>query len=228
MTGLEALVRWKKEDGEVILPASFIPLAERSGLIVKLGEWILRNALATLARLNQAGIADICMSVNISAVQFQDKNMLSILDTAVADFSINPKNIDLEITESIAMDAVSSNLTLIQALKSRGFQLSVDDFGTGFSSLSFLRQASVDTLKIDQVFVNSSDTDTGREVIEMIIHLAKTLNLTVVAEGIETQVLKDILARLGCDQAQGFLLAKPMDESDLLRWFQQYSTTRAD
>jgi len=224
VTGLEALVRWRSENGEVILPENFIPLAEKSGLIIKLGEWILRSALAVLAKCHAAGFVGLDVSVNISSVQFRHADFLKLLDKVVADSGISPQRVDLEITESIAMKDFSSSLSVIQEVKKRGFKLSVDDFGTGLSSLSYLQKMSADSLKIDQSFVQQSDTEDGEGVVKMIIQMAKALNLNVIAEGVESEHQKEILSALGCDELQGFLLAQPMREQQLLSWLNESAT----
>lgn len=219
--GFEALLRWKTSEGELILPQEFIPIAEQSGLIVRLGDWVLREAAKKMKEFVDEGWTDIHMCINYSVAQLTYSDALEMLDKAVADVGIDPKYIELELTESIAMDNVQSIIKLLKKIKSKGFSLSIDDFGTGFSSLSYLQRMPINRLKIDQSFIHTSNTEHGREIVEMIIHLGRTLGLSVVAEGVEKPTQVDLLKELKCDEVQGFLYAMPMPDEELSIWLKE-------
>lgn len=221
VSGFEALLRWKDDDGKFISPGVFIPLAEQSGLIVRMGEWILLEAIKELQKIHDFGWTTTHMSVNISVAQLNHPDVLDMLKRVLSKTQINPKFIDLEITESISMGDLDSNLVLLNDIKKLGFSLSIDDFGTGFSSLNYLQKMPIDRLKIDQAFVRTSNTESGREIVEMIIHLGRTLDLTVIAEGVETTGELDILRLFHCDEIQGYLYAYPMASSDLFEWMEK-------
>lgn len=221
VSGFEALLRWKDDCGNFISPGIFIPLAEHSGLIVRMGEWILLEAIKELKKIHDFGWKHTHMSVNISVAQLNHPDVLDMLRRVLSKTKINPKFIDLEITESISMGDLDSNLALLNDIKSLGFSLSIDDFGTGFSSLNYLQKMPIDRLKIDQAFVRTSNTESGREIVEMIIHLGRTLDLTVIAEGVETVGELDILKLFHCDEIQGYLYAYPMASAQLFEWMEE-------
>lgn len=221
VSGFEALLRWKSDDGKFISPGIFIPLAEQSGLIVRMGEWILLEAIRELQKIHDFGWTTTHMSVNISVAQLNHPDVLDMLKRVLSKTQINPKFVDLEITESISMGDLDSNLALLNDIKKLGFSLSMDDFGTGFSSLNYLQKMPIDRLKIDQAFVRTSNTESGREIVEMIIHLGRTLDLTVIAEGVETNGELDILKLFHCDEIQGYLYAYPMASAELFAWMEE-------
>ena len=221
VSGFEALLRWKDDDGKFISPGIFIPLAEQSGLIVRMGEWILLEAIRELQKIHDFGWTTTHMSVNISVAQLNHPDVLDVLKRVLSKTQINPKFVDLEITESISMGDLDSNLALLNDIKKLGFSLSMDDFGTGFSSLNYLQKMPIDRLKIDQAFVRTSNTESGREIVEMIIHLGRTLDLTVIAEGVETAGELDILKLFHCDEIQGYLYAYPMASAELFAWMEE-------
>lgn len=218
VVGLEALLRWRTKQGEFISPADFIPLAEQSGLIIRMGEWVLRQAVEQLRALHAMGYKDIHMAVNLSVAQLQHPEILNMLTRVMGEFDVPAGNIELEITESIAMGDIVGNINTLNRIKAMGFKLAMDDFGTGFSSLNYLQQMPIDCLKIDRAFVQTSNTQSGSEIIEMIVQLSKTLGLKVVAEGVEDQEQADLLKSLNCDEVQGFFFAKPMSANDLHAW----------
>ena len=222
VVGFEALLRWRTRQGEFISPADFIPLAEQSGLIVRMGEWVLRSAIQTLVALRSRGYSDVHMAVNLSVAQLQHPDMLNMLTRVLSEFAIPSSMIELEITESIAMGDIVGNIAKLNRIKSMGFNLAMDDFGTGFSSLNYLQQMPIDCLKIDRAFVQTANTKRGSEIIEMIIQLAKTLGLKVVAEGVEKIEQAQLLKALKCDEVQGFYFAKPMAEKDLNVWLNDH------
>lgn len=227
--GAEALLRWRLEDGRTIGPDRFIPIAESSGMIVEIGEWVLRQALAELMRLRQAGHCHITMSVNVSQVQFRHPHFLDMLRRALQDSGAPPEFVELEITESMAMEETTVLVNKLAEIKRTGVAIAIDDFGTGFSSLSHLQKLQVDRLKIDRSFVAEiTDTAPG-SIAEMIVQLGRNLGLTVVAEGVEDERQAQTLRQLGCPLAQGYLFARPLSPEDLLAWLdaQQHITQAA-
>lgn len=222
--GFEALLRWRDKTGQFISPAEFIPLAEQSGLIVRIGEWVLGEAIQDLQHLKDKGYGNAKMAVNLSVAQFQQSDLLESIQRVVNEFSIDPHNIELEITESIAMGDIASNISVLEAIKKMGFSLSMDDFGTGFSSLNYLQKMPLDCLKIDRSFVNSIETPRGKDIVQMIIQLARSLNLRVIAEGVETREQAKLLEQMDCDEIQGFLYARPMPLFELDQWLANHRT----
>jgi len=220
--GIEALLRWPVEGGAYIPPGQFIPLAEQSGLIVRLGEWIMRTALMELESLSAQGWADLHMSVNLSVAQLQHPAMMQTLKRVLLETDVDPSRVDLEVTESVAMEDVTNNSKLLAEIKAMGFQVSLDDFGTGFSSLNYLQKMPIDRLKIDQSFVQALESGNSREIVELIVHLGRKLHKKVIAEGVETQEQADFLKSLGCDEVQGFFYAHPMSAEKLHSWLKDY------
>lgn len=218
VTGFEALIRWKDSSGRFVSPGEFIPLAEQSGLIIRMGEWILRNAIAELALLRAKGYMNTSMAVNLSVAQLEHPDVLEMLVRVIGENNIDPSFIELEITESIAMGDIEANLRRLEKIREIGFKLSMDDFGTGFSSFTYLQKMPINCLKIDRSFVNRSNTKSGREIVEMIVQLGKTLGLNVIAEGVEEEVQGVLLKEMGCHEVQGFFYAKPMEREQLHQW----------
>ena len=216
--GVEALLRWPVEDGDFVPPGQFIPLAEQSGLIVRLGEWILKTALFELIDLHKLGWTNLHMSVNLSVAQLQHPAMMQTLKKVLVETDVDPSLVDLEITESVAMDDVGNNCKLLTEIKALGFQVSLDDFGTGFSSLNYLQKMPIDRLKIDQSFVQAIESGNSREIVELIVHLGRKLGKKVIAEGAETEAQVNFLKSIGCDEVQGFYFAKPMPAAELQQW----------
>ncbi|MFZ3286943.1 MAG: EAL domain-containing protein [Telluria sp.] len=217
--GCEALLRWQTADGKFISPDRFIPIAEYSGLIIELGEWVLRGACEELVRLRAAGYVDLTMSVNVSQVQFRHPCFLAVLRRALEETQAPPEFIELEITESMAMEEPDVLIKLLAQLKQTGVSIAIDDFGTGFSSLSYLQRLQVDRLKIDRAFVTEiTGSARGSSIAEMVIQLGRNLGLSVVAEGVEDERQAQILQALGCPMAQGFLFARPLTAPDLYDW----------
>ncbi len=219
--GAEALLRWKNADGNFISPDRFIPIAEHSGLIIELGEWVLREACRELVKLHRLGHTDFMMSINVSQAQFRHPLFLDTLRSVLHDTSAPPSSIELEITESMAMEEPGLLIKLLAQIKQIGLSIAIDDFGTGFSSLSYLQQLQIDRLKIDRAFVTEiTDASRGSSIAEMIIQLGRNLNLKVIAEGVEDERQAAILRGLGCPLAQGYLFARPMAADLLTPWLQ--------
>jgi len=209
--GFESLIRWKR-NGEAISPATFVPMAEELGLIEPLGTWVLQQACTTFAdwqrRFPDGGLDYI--TVNVSSRQLMQQNFLRIVEQAVHDARLKPCDLRLEITETALMDSPTSAAKLLQELRDFGVKIYLDDFGTGYSSLSHLHKLPVDALKIDRSFVKSLLLPDRSPIVESILALARTLNTSVVAEGIEHEVQARELQRLGCTHAQGYLFSRPL------------------
>ncbi|SEN89389.1 diguanylate cyclase (GGDEF) domain-containing protein [Duganella sp. CF517] len=217
--GAEALLRWQTPDGKFISPDRFIPIAEYSGLIIDLGEWVMRTACRELVDLRKAGHHDFMMSINVSQVQFRHPHFLEMLRKALEDTQAPPQYIELEITESMAMEEPDMLIKMLGQIKQTGVSIAIDDFGTGFSSLSYLQRLQIDRLKIDRAFVTEiTGSARGSSIAEMVIQLGRNLGLSVIAEGVEDERQAQILQALGCPLAQGFLFARPMTAAALDGW----------
>ena len=226
--GAEALLRWRLEDGRLVGPDRFIPIAEYSGLIVDIGEWVLRQALAELVRLRSGGHHAFTMSVNVSQVQFRHPHFVDMLRRALDDTGAPPEYVELEITESMAMEEPALLVEKLAQVKRTGVSIALDDFGTGFSSLSHLQRLQVDRLKIDRTFVTEiTGSARGSSIAEMVIQLGRNLGLSVIAEGVEDERQAQILRSLGCPLAQGYLFARPLSPQALLAWLDEQALNRA-
>jgi len=210
LSGMEALVRWKHPEFGLVSPASFIPLAEETGLIVSIGAWVLRTACTQAKIWADAGMP-LAVAVNLSGVQLKQRDFIDSVRVVLAETGLDPALLELEITESVLMEQARETLSTLHQLKEIGVQLAIDDFGTGYSSLSYLKRFPVDTLKIDRSFVCdvTSDPDDAA-LVTGIIALAHSLRLMVVAEGVETVEQRDFLVRCDCDFIQGYLLSQPV------------------
>jgi diguanylate cyclase (GGDEF)-like protein len=217
--GAEALLRWKTADGIFISPDRFIPIAEYSGIIIELGAWVMREACVELVRLRGLGHNDFTMSVNVSQAQFRHPRFLDMLRTTLDETGAPPEYIELEITESMAMEEPEMLIKLLDQVKQTGVSIAIDDFGTGFSSLSHLQKLRIDKLKIDRAFVTEiTSSARGSSIAEMVIQLGKKLDLQIIAEGVEDEQQAQILLALGCPLAQGYLFARPMTNDLLTEW----------
>ena len=224
--GFEALLRWRTDEGNLVPPSEFIPLAEHSGLIISLGAWVLRTACHTMVKLQQAGVAPARMGVNVSVIQFRQPDFIDIVSAALKDSGLAPQHLELEITETVTMAGAEFFENSLSSLKQMGVQVAIDDFGTGFSSLSYLDKLPVDRLKIDIAFVRQIDTPDGARIAELITQLGKKLGLQLIAEGIETEHHWQVLLDMGCHEGQGFFIAKPMAETDLVGWITQWDAQK--
>jgi diguanylate cyclase (GGDEF)-like protein/PAS domain S-box-containing protein len=208
--GAEALMRWVHPERGIIPPADFIPIAEETGMIIPMGEWAIRRACKENKRWQLAGYSPITVSVNISAKQFFQSNLVEIVNDALTETGLEPRYLELEITESITMDVEHSIATLLE-LKNLGVKISIDDFGTGYSSLNYLRRLPIDKLKIDQSFIRECPDDlNSNNLVRTIIIMAHLLKLQVKAEGVETQEQISFLLQQGCKEAQGYYFSKPI------------------
>lgn len=212
--GAEALVRWESRELGPILPGQFIPLAEECGLIVEIGEWVLRQACVQAKHWQELGFEGIQIAVNLSTRQLRDQELLNVVDQALKDAHLDPTLLELEVTESAFLDQDANSIRLLNGMCDMGIRIAIDDFGTGYSNLAYLKQLPVDVLKIDQSFVRGLPSQSSdKEIVTAIIALAKSLGLAVTAEGVETAEQKDMLKGLGCDEFQGFFFSKPLPAS---------------
>lgn len=216
LRGVEALIRWKDEDGRMISPSQFIPVAEKSGFIVQIGTWVLEESISTFARWRRDYAYPMILSINISAIQYKKQKFVETLIHILEEYGVDPKEVELEITESVLIDDFEEVTEKLHKLREYGIRISLDDFGTGFSSLSYLKGLPIDTLKIDKSFVDTLETDAATKVItESIISMVKQLGYETVAEGVETAEQMTCLLDMDCDNIQGYLLGRPMPASEI-------------
>ncbi len=214
--GVEALLRWRHPELGMIPPDRFIPLAEESGFIIKLGEWVLKTACVQCAEWQQNSTVPVRIAVNVSGRQFNEPDFVEMVSTALSESGLTPELLELELTESLLISNEQQALQKLQLLKSMGLYLAIDDFGTGYSSLAYLKHFPLDRLKIDKSFINDILTDPDDAAItEAIIAMAHSLKLKVIAEGVETREQLLFLEDRGCDEMQGYYLSKPLSEHDL-------------
>jgi diguanylate cyclase (GGDEF)-like protein len=208
---VEALVRWDRPGFGTVSPTAFIPIAEETGLIVPIGQWVLEEACRWARRWQDHSSQPLVVSVNLSARQFQHPQLLADIQRTLEETGLDPRFLKLEITESIVMQDAVATIETLQAFKALGIRVAIDDFGTGYSSLSYLKRLPVDTLKIDRSFVDGLGLDAqDTAIVNSVIALARTLRLSVTAEGVETSGQAKHLKQLGCDRGQGFYFAQPL------------------
>lgn len=211
ISGVEALIRLRQGASQLIPPSEFIPLAEQSGMIIPIGQWILRTACAQVKAWQDAGVPAVPVAVNLSARQFTDKGLVAMVRNALSDTGLDPHYLHLEITESAAMQDIHTTIDVLHQLRRMGVKIVIDDFGTGHSSLSYLRQLPIDTIKLDRFFVEDIAFDEdARSIVSSIVALAHTLKLQVIAEGVETAKQLDALRTLQCNEIQGYHFSKPV------------------
>ena len=220
LRGMEALIRWMHPERGMISPAEFIPVAEDTGLIGAIGRWALQEACRQNAEWQRAGLRPLRVAVNLSARQFNSGNLLGEIDTALSQSGLSIDLLELEITESMVMDDPEGVIRLLGAIHERGIHLSLDDFGTGHSSLAYLKRFPIDCVKIDRAFVkdipeNADDVAIAR----MIVAMAKALGLSTVAEGVETAEQLELLKSMGCDQIQGYFFSRPLPADQFLAYY---------
>ena len=215
--GVEALIRWKHPALGLLTPQMFIESAEKTGLIIPMGYWALEQACQQIQKWEQSKNQFYPIAVNLSALQFENKKLFSVLEQLLEKYQIQPHNLILEITESTAMHHIDSSIRTLERLRKLGIRIAIDDFGTGYSSFLYLKDLPVDELKIDRGFLMDLQPNSKEEaILESIIHLAAKLGLIVTAEGVETQQQADILKKLGCNQLQGYLLGRPVKIDSLV------------
>lgn len=216
-TAAEALIRWQNHEMGLVSPVTFIPIAEETGVIVPIGEWVLRTACSLNRKLNQLGLEDLSISINISPRMFGDPGFTSSVVTVLKESGLDPRYLMLEITEGLLMSNLVDASKTIREMKSAGVRFSIDDFGTGYSSLAYLKNLSINELKIDRSFIKDLTKDTDdRLIIKAIISLAHSLSLEVIAEGVETREQLDFLVEHHCDKIQGYYYSKPLPEKEFL------------
>jgi len=211
ITGAEALIRWTDAVRGAVSPAQFIPVAEDSGLILPIGNWVLREACQQARAWADAGLPAATMAVNVSAIEFRNEAFLQGVFAVLSETGMDPRFLELELTESVLMTRAESTASILQALREKGIKVAVDDFGTGYSSLSYLRKFPVDALKIDQSFVRQiSDSGEDTAIVTAVIAMARSLKLHVIAEGVETLKELEFLRAHHCDEAQGYYFSRPV------------------
>jgi diguanylate cyclase (GGDEF)-like protein/PAS domain S-box-containing protein len=217
LTGVEALLRWQHPEYGLIPPGEFIPIAEQTGLIGPIGEWVLRTACTQMNDWYRRGLPRIAISVNLSSRQFRQESLTSTIKKVLTDTGFDPQKLELELTESLLMDDIPRSKGILAELKALGVTIALDDFGTGYSSLSYLKGFQLDTLKIDRTFIAELMTsEANASIVRATIGLAKGLRLRTVAEGVETREQATFLVNQGCDVLQGFLFARPMEPDAFL------------
>jgi diguanylate cyclase (GGDEF)-like protein/PAS domain S-box-containing protein len=227
VTGVEALIRWQHPDRGLLLPMQFIPIAEDSGLIRPIGRWVLAEACAQAQAWMDAGLRPVPIAVNVSALEFRDDKFLVNLFAILNESQLEPQILELELTESSLMRHVDSTSIILNTLRDRGIQVAVDDFGTGYSSLSYLRKFPIDSLKVDRSFVSEirSDSDNAA-IVTAVINMARSLNLRVVAEGVETKTELEFLRALNCDEAQGYYFSPPVGPEQMAKLLRSHVDPR--
>lgn len=226
--GAEALIRWwkpdqSKEGGHFISPAEFIPIAEQSGLIVPIGEWVMKTAVATAMEWKKAG-HEIRIAVNVSGAQFYQSDIVAFTSKILRESGLPPQMLEMEVTESVFMEDIQHTIAILQNLHSLGVELAIDDFGTGYSSLSYLRQFPIDRLKIDQSFIrNALQNPDDAAIARTIVALGHSLNLKVIAEGVETHDHEQFLIAQSCDEVQGFRYSRPIPKDKFTEFIKNYS-----
>ncbi|MDH3621434.1 MAG: GGDEF domain-containing phosphodiesterase, partial [Gammaproteobacteria bacterium] len=228
LAGVEALARWNRPDGSVVSSADFVPLSEEMGISDMLFESIMQTVCKDLASWVEESNWNVPVSVNLSAHQLRNRDLVPMIKGFLSDASVSEKLINLELTETVLLEDLTIAQPVLDDLAEFGVGIHIDDFGTGYSSLSYLAQLPVQTLKIDQAFVAQlSDPEANTKVVEAIIALGKAMDLEVIAEGVETDQQYAVIRRLGCDLVQGYFIARPMPADQLRRWCGGYEDTQS-
>ncbi len=211
ISGVEALLRWEDPELGKVPPDVFIPIAEEYGLIVEISEWIINEACRQAQHWTRVLNLPITMSINISAVHFNNQNLEAMIASALKATGLNPKHLELELTETSILQDLNQAIETLEAFKSMGLKLALDDFGTGYSSLSYLMKLPFDRLKIDQSFIRNLKTETkGTAIVSAIISMSHSLSMSVIAEGVEQEEHMQVLLQMHCDHVQGYYISRPM------------------
>ena len=227
--GLEALLRWHNPTFGMVSPMRFIHIAEETGLIQPLGDWVIWEACRLIRAMRERGISGITVAINISAQQLRHENLLLMVQGALSCYELSPADIELEVTESTAMQNPEVTLSILDQLAAMGIKLAIDDFGTGYSSLAYLKHLPIKRLKLDRSFVTDIETDANdASIFAATIALGHSLGLELVAEGVETEVQREFLSRLGCDILQGYLYSKPLPFEEAVAYLQTYGNRSLD
>jgi EAL domain-containing protein (putative c-di-GMP-specific phosphodiesterase class I) len=214
--GVEALLRWNHPELGPVSPAEFIPLAEESGMIIPIGEWVLRTATRQMKVWLDSGLSPMIVAVNLSAIQFRQPALPELVTRILDETGLSAEHLELELTEAVAMDDPQAAVEMMDKLHELGIRMSIDDFGTGYSSLSYLKRFKVYKLKIDQSFVRDlTDDPEDKAIVTAIINLASSLGMHTIAEGVETAGQLAYLRLQGCDEVQGYYFSKPLSAEDL-------------
>jgi EAL domain-containing protein (putative c-di-GMP-specific phosphodiesterase class I)/FixJ family two-component response regulator len=222
IAGCEALLRWNSPEEGLVGPALFIPLLEETGLIVAVGEWVLGAACRQVKAWKEARVRPVPIAINLSARQFQQQDLCAVVKKALQEQSVAARYLEIEITESVAMQNAEASIATLGELKALGVKLAIDDFGTGYSSLSYLKRLPVDTVKIDRAFITDLATNADdASIAQAIINMAHNLRLKVVAEGVETSSQLSFLSSHGCDEMQGYYFSKPVPEPEITEMLRQ-------
>jgi EAL domain-containing protein (putative c-di-GMP-specific phosphodiesterase class I) len=214
---MEALIRWDHPKRGLISPCEFISLAEETGLIQPIGEWVLRNTCKDLRRWRAAGLTTVRIAVNLSASQLEDDNIVETIIAILDENEIPPSKLEIEITENILMKDIENGINKLNRLSRHGIKIAIDDFGTGYSSLNYLKKLPIDTIKIDRSFIHDMESnEEDSSIIRAIIAMAKGLNLNIISEGVETREQLERLREWRCKNMQGFLFSRPINEEDAM------------
>jgi EAL domain-containing protein (putative c-di-GMP-specific phosphodiesterase class I) len=224
IVSVEALLRWNDPQRGVVAPGEFINLAEETGLILPIGDWVIRGAAAQVRRWREEGLSDLRVSFNISAHQLSQAELIGVLRDAIRTEEIDPHLLQIEITETAAMLNVDRTMRLLGDIREMGVTIAIDDFGTGQSSLIYLKQFPIDTIKIDKAFLRDiTEDETAAALVSYVINLAHTLRLNVVAEGVETEAQYAFLRHYACDQMQGYLFSRPVPATEIGRIVKEFN-----
>lgn len=222
--GVEALLRWHHPELGAVSPAEFIPIAETSGQIQKVGEWVLRTAVAQARQWMDQGLPPMMMSVNLSAVQFRHPDLPELVERILREGQLPPRQLELELTEGVALHDPLGAIEVLEQLHQRGVRISIDDFGTGYSSLSYLKRFQAYKLKIDQSFVRDiTDDPDDRAIVNAIISMARSLGMRTIAEGVETEAQLALLRAQGCNEIQGYVFSKPLPPEELVGLLREHA-----
>jgi EAL domain-containing protein (putative c-di-GMP-specific phosphodiesterase class I) len=223
VVGMEALLRWQLPDGGWVWPSEFVPIAEETGLIVPIGEWVFYQACRQAVEWSRVGLDGLTMSINLSAVQFKKKSLVDFICAVLGGTGFDPQHLELELTESLLIEDTAMSRSILEELKQYGLKVSLDDFGTGYSSLSYLKNFPFNALKLDQSLIQDVATNANDgAIVRATIALAHSLGLRIVAEGVEQQVQLDFLVTNGCDEAQGHLFTPALDVRGFERWMRNW------
>lgn len=215
---MEALLRWKHPIKGVINPAEFIPVAEETRLIIPIGRWVLQNACMQLKKWYEMGCTGFGLAVNVSAIQLQQPDFAEVVERILTENKLLPKCLELEITESEFIGSHHTAAWNLNLLRSKGVKISIDDFGTGYNSLKYVQKLTIDSIKIDRMFISDIKADINKAIIDMIILLGHKVNAQVTAEGVETREQYEYLKRQGCDKIQGYYFSKPLLQEDVIKF----------
>ena len=227
ITGVEALVRWHRPGHGLVPPDRFVSVLEDTGLILPVGAWVIRAACEQIAAWDRLGLPPLRLAVNLSARQFRHLYLASMIEDSLRQNGIEPQRLEIELTESLLMEDNEATRSMLESFRRLGVRMAIDDFGTGHSSLSYIRRFAIDTLKIDRSFVQSlPDNDEDTAICSAVIALGRNMKMCVVAEGVETAEQAQVLRELGCDEAQGYWISRPMPGADFAGWFVNYNRAR--